>query len=509
MKMNDNIIISICYIVSMGICGLVLVCISSTLGNLAINVGLNCSTELGSVFIARGIGSIFGAAVSSSIFKNFDGNYVLCFTLFLILTLLLIIPFNTSLSFIHIIFFLMGLGTSITDTGCQIMTRKLHGKDAGPWLGANTVAFGASAVFVPIIEIISKNLWHQYLIMAGFVSIVLSLLTLESYRINTNKYKQYNNIDGEFVDSFDDVEKQYRLAHITAPEAHFDHVYKYHVILEEKKKEQEAKKMVDALIGGDYNGTKSYDDNPNEIALKLNNSTSTSSIHSKLVSNHEDLIPHYHCEICASIMVFWLVGGNVSLTAYLDSYLAETNVIEVNNIPKLILVLWIAITLGRLLGVKDQMDLTENNLILHFASLCITGCMAVALIMSLPQNGTILWCSIAIFGVCNGPTVGYCYDLINRLTYPTEKSMSIVMFGLNCGASLVPYITTWLWHIQGPKALIHIEFFSSFIPFPLIFLTSYLRYEQKKSHIQRITYKSLEMIDIRQLSVSNEDIPLD
>ena len=33
----------------------------------------------------------------------------------------------------------------------------------------------------------------------------------------------------------------------------------------------------------------------------------------------------------------------------------------------------------------------------------------------------------------------------NRLTIASEKGMSIVMFGLNFGASLVPYGATLLW----------------------------------------------------------------
>jgi hypothetical protein len=66
------------------------------------------------------------------------------------------------------------------------------------------------------------------------------------------------------------------------------------------------------------------------------------------------------------------------------------------------------------------------------------------LILWFPDSGECLWIGVAFYGLFNGPCVGYCYDLNNRITYPTEKSMSIVMFGLNFGASLVPYITTVL-----------------------------------------------------------------
>ena len=102
------------------------------------------------------------------------------------------------------------------------------------------------------------------------------------------------------------------------------------------------------------------------------------------------------------------------------------------------------------------------------------------LVLWFPNNAEALWIGVAFYGLFNGPCVGYCYDLNNRITYvlcgvvwcgvvwcgvmithasfalprsrvpsplpcaircvhrhPTEASMSIVMFGLNFGASLV------------------------------------------------------------------------
>jgi hypothetical protein len=45
--------------------------------------------------------------------------------------------------------------------------------------------------------------------------------------------------------------------------------------------------------------------------------------------------------------------------------------------------------------------------------------------------------------------VGYCYDINNRITIPSEFGMSIVMFGLNFGASIVPYLTALVWDDTG------------------------------------------------------------
>jgi len=61
----------------------------------------------------------------------------------------------------HVIFGLFGTCTAITDTGCQIQTRKVHGSKAGPWLGVNTVTFSVSGAFVPLIGLMTGSLFAQ------------------------------------------------------------------------------------------------------------------------------------------------------------------------------------------------------------------------------------------------------------------------------------------------------------------------------------------------------------
>jgi hypothetical protein len=62
----------------------------------------------------------------------------------------------------------------VTDTGCQIMTRKAHGRNAGPWLGANTVTFGIAGALVPLMELFTSSLIVQFSILAS-VSFLLPL----------------------------------------------------------------------------------------------------------------------------------------------------------------------------------------------------------------------------------------------------------------------------------------------------------------------------------------------
>ena len=141
----------ITYMLAMGVCGTILVAIGSSLDDFAENCGTT-STDVASVFIARGIGAILGAIASAKLYMWYQGNFIMSFSLGSIAFLLVCLPFNTSTIGLHILFFLLGICTAITDTGCQIMTRKIHGKTAGPWLGANTVAFGIAGAIVPLID---------------------------------------------------------------------------------------------------------------------------------------------------------------------------------------------------------------------------------------------------------------------------------------------------------------------------------------------------------------------
>jgi len=395
----DKTITSIGYMLAMGICGIVLVALGSTLSSLAANVGKS-ATEVGTVFITRGFGAILGAIFSAKLYQWYSGNYVMFVGLLCISILLMMLPFNKSDIMLHILFLFLGVGTAVTDTGCQIMSRKLHGKTAGPWLGANTVSFGISGAFVPLIEIFTQSLYIQFFSLTFIVFSVAILIGLGP------NPEQYGRIQG----------------------------------------------------GPPRPGQ------PNAV-------------------------PHYRVEVVIGIMVFFFIGGKVDTTAYITSYVKETNVIAAGNESYLVLVLWIAITIGRLAGVYDQRFLTNKTLPIHLSIFCVGGFLSMLLVLWFPNNAEALWIGIAFYGLFNGPCVGYCYDLNNRITHPTELSMSIVMFGLNFGASLVPYITSLVWSEGGgPKTLMVVTFLSMFLPLPLLHITQYLSYDPAVNPILKYRY---------------------
>ena len=123
-----------------------------------------------------------------------------------------------------------------------------------------------------------------------------------------------------------------------------------------------------------------------------------------------------------------------------------------------LLVLWTAVTAGRFLGLVDQFRLARARdpapVAAHLAAWTALGTAGAALVLaSRGRHGPFL-AGVALYGLGNGPTVAYAYDLNNRLTTASEANTSAVMVGLNLGASAVPYALAALWRGSlGPAAL--------------------------------------------------------
>jgi len=303
---------------------------------------------------------------------------------------LLYMPFVHDVWVLHVTWFLMGMCTATLDTGCQIMTRKVHGIHAGPWLGANTVCFAIAGALVPLIEIITGEFFAQYATLA-----TISVLNAAAL---------------------------YAAPHPETPEI---------------------RAQLPPRVGGP--GAKG------------------------------DKAPKgpYHLELLFGATVFWLIGGKVDTTSYITTYVRQTGVVASSKASVALLLLWIMITVGRLVGLQDQINLKKQPtraIFLHLTVWLLIGTFGMLLTTVLLNSAWAFWIGISLYGLGNGPCVGYCYDLVNRMTIATEEGMSIVMFGLNFGASLVPYLTTVFWDYTGVGAsiLIWTTLVSMFIPMPLL-----------------------------------------
>lgn len=107
---NARFVMGTGYMLAMGVCGVVLVAIGSTLDDLAAKCGYS-STEVGTVFIARGMGAVVGAISSAKLYMWVQGNHVMAVSLGIITILICALPFNTNYIGLHFYFLLLGLGT--------------------------------------------------------------------------------------------------------------------------------------------------------------------------------------------------------------------------------------------------------------------------------------------------------------------------------------------------------------------------------------------------------------
>jgi predicted MFS family arabinose efflux permease len=122
-------LLGVLYLLGMGMCSVVLCALGATLQELAANCGRS-SLAMSSVYVARGAGSILGAMACAATFKRLHGNHVIAGTLAALSSVLLVLPYTTDATALHVLFALLGSMTATIDTGVQIMTRKAHGARA-------------------------------------------------------------------------------------------------------------------------------------------------------------------------------------------------------------------------------------------------------------------------------------------------------------------------------------------------------------------------------------------
>lgn len=340
-------------------------------------------------------------------------------TLMALTAMLMYVPWITSVVMLHFIFAGMGFCTAVTDTGCQILTRKVQGMHAGPWLGANTVVFGVAGAIVPLIDIITTDLVTMYTTLS-----VITVLTFCSMLI------------------------------LPAPES--EHI--------------------------------SIHFPPNVVPKSLSMNS--------LTAKQKSILHRYFVnEILIGNMVFWFIGGKVLCSSYVESYISDSNVIPSSEKEVALCVVWIGIAAGRFIGLMDQIQLNKmgeggiHSLVHNFIAWISTGLLG-GFLMFIRENSPIaFWTSLVLYGLGNGPCVGYAYDLNNRLTLMSEKGMAIVMFGLNFGASIVPYVATLVWDYSNYDYHIFplLVFISMSMPMPVLLITYIINGVSEMKHPDKAT----------------------
>ena len=385
---------------AMGVCGFIIVALGTTLSEIAANVGYS-AYDIGTVFVARGVGCITGTMVSPVLYAHYNGKHMLSVTSTVTVAILYWMPYCTDYYLLHAAYFALGMITSVTETGSQLMMIKFHGPEAGPWCGANSMAFCVSGIIVPAVQMISPDLYTEYTCYAAFVA-----------------------FSAVWVIMCPDPEKDGRIQNQSNEE--------------------------------DGNG--------------------------------ESECTHYNVEILISFMIFLMIGGGEAIMFYMKIYVHDTDVIPSSDGSLLFMMFFIAVTVGKLLGIADQAYLTNETIVFHFCVLLLGSAISLACIWFNPDDANTLWLGIVFFGLCQGPAISYCFDLCNRLAHCSEISISILMLGMNLGVSIVPYFASllWTWYV-GPMAIFDVGIITMLACVPILFIAPRVSYLQSIPYIGLVT----------------------
>lgn len=146
----------------------------------------------------------------------------------------------------------------------------------------------------------------------------------------------------------------------------------------------------------------------------------------------------------------------VTATAFTRQFVEDTSAISANSASLLVSLFWLAISVGRLIALRDQQSLTLNRLLRHLMFTSVSGSIVVFVLLTSYSVDSIQWTTIITYGLFNGPTLGYCYDLSTRVSPNPARSTAVAMFGLTAGVSIVPILTAGLWEVTGLAAFLPI-----------------------------------------------------
>ena len=92
-------------------------------------------------------------------------------------------------------------------------------------------------------------------------------------------------------------------------------------------------------------------------------------------------------------MIFFAIGGGDSLTFYLETYVDTSAALTAHHVSKelLLLLFFAAATLGDVLGICAQLELSDHTLSLQAAGLFLLGASGLGLVLLQPASPTALW----------------------------------------------------------------------------------------------------------------------
>lgn len=537
-----------CYVV----CGLIIAALGASIQDVAQNVNRK-STDIASIFVARGVGSIFGSFISAPIFTVFNAIKSLMLSYAVTVAVLLWIPLISTLSQLHISYFLIGALTSIISSGSILLLRKIHKDRAGPWLGALGAALVSAGMIVPCVQMLVGSMMAQFCMYSAII-VVFALWLRVLPNMREDVYSGERETPG-MIGRLSDVVLGYRgspdltlsprmSGRTRASPTRKPTSQQYQSMQQEPmmrapssvlRDEKEADSpffMTTVACSSTCSSSSFYTSALNDLSKftksqqdlaalsqteqQFHSAGESSGISNKrnshvknyhslesgldstdrevdeLTQEEEDFLlevvlapdpPHYWSDLTISLMIMFIIGGSNAFSIYIETYVDDTGVIASQWKAMVLMLFFGAGTFGNVVGIIIQMDIGDRLLLVVTATVLVGGAVGMMLIIGLPQDANALWTGVALYGFASAVTVGFCFNIANRLAYPSAKSTSIIMMGSSIGVSLIPYLASLIYKItHSPLTMMYIGLASMVIPVMLLFIAprvSYLSHTHK------------------------------
>lgn len=187
--------------------------------------------------------------------------------------------------------------------------------------------------------------------------------------------------------------------------------------------------------------------------------------------------PHYWSDIIIAVMVMFIIGSGSAVSIFLETYVDVTSVIDSQLKAVVLMMFFVSGTVANVIGIFAQVNISDRSLSRLTHVVLLAGAVGMFVIICFPKNADALWFGILAFGFANAITVGFCFNIANRLSYPSAKSTSIIMMGSSIGVSLIPYLTSHLvLYFDMPLMMIWVGFVGLVVPMILLVIAPKFSY---------------------------------
>jgi hypothetical protein len=390
----------------------------------------NCGTSalsLGIIFMFQAIGSLIGGGLSVWLYSTFYNNMVLLYSGLFLSFLFLYVPNVTSLSVLCAFFTWLGCFHIIIQIGCITSLRKAHPHQhiKSPKYSTdvdNEGSVGGYWIGLSQLAVAVGALLFVFICSSG-VSISLSYYTLcVSLTIISAMMITYVNPEDKVIDSIPQTERY-----------SYDH---------DGNEEEEV-----------------CDEQQENTAIPIYPS-------------------HYRAEILIGLSMCLLNGMSLSVSTYLETFADESAAESITVANYQVTIFWLAVCIGRLIGVMDQFELvSRENIVLRISGWSFASCVCALFWFGFPYTLDSIWVCVVLMGFLFGPTIGYCLDLLHRITLPTTASTALALMVMNVGGFIVVYIGAIIWNAgAGALTLVYVSFITLLLSTPFVWFARGISY---------------------------------